>query len=67
MDINELGKKLDEMEMLASEVSDLIEVTADSCEKNNMTTQETPLRLACTKQDILLDQLRDVNVELYSE
>ncbi|MBR1424241.1 hypothetical protein IJ579_01610 [bacterium] len=50
---------------MATEVSCLIETTANSCERNGYTEQEIPLRIAQTKQDELLDQIRDTNIELY--
>lgn len=66
MDFKLLGEKLDEIEMLGAEILCLMETTADSCEINNLTTQEMPLRLACQKQETMLDQLRNINVDLYA-
>ena len=65
MDKKQIAQKLDEFERMATEVSCLIETTANSCERNGYTEQEIPLRIAQTKQDELLDQIRDTNIELY--
>ena len=62
MDDEKLEEYLSQIADTATEVCALIETVADSCEKNDLTTQELPLRIAAKMQEGAISRLCDYKI-----
>ncbi len=63
MDKKSFDEVFERIIKLAIDVSALVGVSADSCERNDMTEQEIPLRLAYDMQQNLIDEIEKVSIK----